>query len=127
MDGELFFCDAGRFVALKDLGDADLKDRAQWYDRAVKNRTERFKRTDTVKPMYEGAPNLVAPIIDDLIRELKQSIVTTLWQAPHLTQFIGLDDTGVAQTKDGGQANGRQTAIGNRQQAIGNRQWQVTE
>jgi len=99
MDGELLFSDAERFVALKDLVDADLKDRAQWYDRAVKNRTERFKRTNTVKPMYEGAPNLVDPIIDDLIRELKQSIVTTLWQAPHLAQFIGLDDTGVAQAE----------------------------
>ena len=95
MDGETLFSDVGRFGVLKDLVDADLKDRAQWYDRAVRNRTERFKRTNTVKPMYEGAPNLVDPIIDDLIRELKQSIVTTLWQAPHLAQFIGLDDTGV--------------------------------
>jgi hypothetical protein len=100
MDGEILFSDAGRFAALKDLVDADLKDRAQWYDRAVKNRTERFKRTNTVKPMYEGAPNLVDPIIDDLIRELKQSIVTTLWQAPHLAQFIGLDDIGVAQAEN---------------------------
>ncbi len=68
MDGEHLFNDAGRFSALKDLVDADLKDRAQWYDRAVKNRTERFKRTNTVKPMYKGAPSLVDPIIDDLIR-----------------------------------------------------------
>jgi len=62
MDGEILFSDAGWFGVLKDLVDADLKDRAQWYDRAVKNRSERFKRTNTVKPMYEGAPNLVAPI-----------------------------------------------------------------
>ena len=100
MDGEILFSDIGRFGVLKDLVDADLKDRAQWYDRAVRNRTERFKRTNTVKPMYEGAPNLVDPIIDDLIRELKQSIVTTLWQAPHLAQFIGLDDTGVTHAEN---------------------------
>jgi len=99
MDGEMQFSNAGRFAALKDLVDTDLKDRAQWYDRAVKNRTERLKRTNTVKPMYEDEPTLVDPIIDDLIRELKQSIVTTLWQAPHLAQFIGLDDTGVAQAE----------------------------
>ncbi len=68
MDSNILFTDAARFIALKDLVASDLKDRAQWYDRAVKNRTERFNRTNTVKPMYEGAPNLVAPIIDDLIR-----------------------------------------------------------
>jgi len=69
MDGETLFSDVEHFGVLKDLVDADLKDRAQWYNRAVKNRTERVKRTNTVKPMYEGAPNLVDPIIDDLIRE----------------------------------------------------------
>lgn len=53
MDGEILFSDVRRFGVLKELVDADLKDRAQWYDRAVKNRTERFKRTNTVKPMYE--------------------------------------------------------------------------
>lgn len=47
MDGEILFSDVERFAALKDLVDADLKDRAQWYDRAVKNRAERFKRTNT--------------------------------------------------------------------------------
>ena len=68
MDGETLFSYDGRFGMLKELVDVDLKDRAQWYDRAIKNRTERFKRTNTVKPLYEGAPNLVDPIIDDLIR-----------------------------------------------------------
>ena len=62
MDEETLFSNDGHFGVLKDLVDADLKDRAQWYDRAVRNRTERFKRTNTVKPMYEGAQNLVDPI-----------------------------------------------------------------
>ena len=74
MDGEHLFTDTGRLVALKDLVDADLKDRAQWYDRAVKNRTERFKRTNTVKPMYEGVPNLVAPIKQTAEEWLKEQI-----------------------------------------------------
>ena len=96
MDGELLATDAARFTTLKKLVDLDLADRREWFSRAERNRTERFKRTNTKKPVYDGAPNLVDPIIDDLIRELKQSCVTTLWQAPRLAQFIGLDETGVA-------------------------------
>ena len=41
MDGANFFSDVGRFGVLKDLMATDMKDRAQGYDRAVKNRTER--------------------------------------------------------------------------------------
>ncbi len=96
MDGELLATDTARFATLKKLVDIDLADRREWFGRAERNRTERFKRTNTKKPVYEGAPNLVDPIIDDLVRELKQPCVTLLWQAPRLAQFIGLDETGVA-------------------------------
>jgi len=96
MDGELLATDTARFATLKKLVDIDLADRREWFGRAEKNRAERFKRTNTKKPVYEGAPNLVDPIIDDLVRELKQTCVTLLWQAPRLAQFIGLDETGVA-------------------------------
>lgn len=95
MFGSILFSDEGRFKALKDLVDADIKDRKTWYDRARLNSTIRFKRKNTEKPCYENAPNLVDPIINDMIREAKQSIVTTLWQAPRLAQFIGLDQAGV--------------------------------
>ncbi len=95
MDGELLAADPLRFAELKRLVGVDLADRREWFNRAERNRAERFKRTNTKKPVYDGAPNLVDPIIDDLIRELKQTCVTLLWQAPRLAQFIGLDDAGV--------------------------------
>lgn len=41
-------------------------ERREWFGRAEKNRAERFKHLHTKKPVYEGAPNLAAPIIDDL-------------------------------------------------------------
>jgi hypothetical protein len=69
MDGELLATDTSRFATLKKLVDIDLADRREWFGRAEKNRAERFKRTNTKKPVYEGAPNLVDPIIDDLVRE----------------------------------------------------------
>ena len=95
MDGELMASDKARFSALKSAIDADLSDRRDWFARAEKNRTERFKRQNTAKPVYDGAPNLVDPLIDDMVRELKQSCVTVLWQAPRLAQFIGLDPVAV--------------------------------
>jgi len=95
MDGELMASDKARFGVLKAAVDADLSDRRDWFARAEKNRTERFKRQNTAKPVYDGAPNLVDPLIDDMVRELKQSCVTVLWQAPRLAQFIGLDPVAV--------------------------------
>ena len=95
MNGELMASDKARFAALKTAIDADLSDRRDWFARAEKNRTERFKRQNTAKPVYDGAPNLVDPLIDDMVRELKQSCVTVLWQAPRLAQFIGLDPVAV--------------------------------
>lgn len=92
---EIAAADAGRFVALRDAVNRDLKDRTPWFDRCRKNEVERYKRQNTEKPLYAGAPNLVDPVIDDLIKDLKQSVVTTLWQAPRLAQFIGLDDKAV--------------------------------
>lgn len=96
MDSEILFTDATRFKTIKGLVDSDLKDRSSWFKRAEKNRIERYRRTNTEKPIYPCAPNIADPIIADLIRDLKQSIVTTLWQAPRLAQFIGLDVVGVA-------------------------------
>ena len=63
MDGELLATDTARFATLKELVDIDLADRREWFGRAERNRAERFKRTNTRKPVYEGAPNLVDPII----------------------------------------------------------------
>jgi len=83
MDGELLATDTARFATLKKLVDIDLADRREWFGRAERNRTERFKRTNTKKPGYEGAPNLVDPIIDDLVRELKQTCVTLLLRVIH--------------------------------------------
>ncbi len=96
MQGEILFSDVTRFKAVKDLVDGDLVDRRTWFARAEKNRAERYRRVATDKPIYPGAPNLADPIVADLIRDLKQSIVTTLWQAPRLAQFIGLDADGLA-------------------------------
>lgn len=95
MDGEILFSDAGRFTMLKEAVDGDLKDRSAWFRRAEENRRARYRLLNTEKPIYPGAPNICDPIIRDTIRELKQSVVTTLWQAPRLAQFIGLDDVGV--------------------------------
>ncbi len=55
MDGELLATDTARFATLKKLVDIDLADRREWFGRAERNRTERFKRTNTKKPVYEGA------------------------------------------------------------------------
>jgi len=92
---EIWASDGTRFETLRDQVMQDVKDRTPWFDRCRKNEVERYKRQNTEKPLYAGAPNLVDPVIDDLIKELKQSVVTTLWQAPRLAQFIGLDDTAV--------------------------------
>lgn len=91
----ILFSDGSRFKTLKEAVESDLKDRKSWFDRAVKNRQERYRRTNTEKPLYAGAPNIADPIIADMIRDLKQSILTTLWQAPRLAQFIGLDAAGL--------------------------------
>ncbi len=96
MDGEHLFSDAKRFKAVYDLVVDDLKDRRTWFERAEMNRDLRYRRKNTDKPVYPAAPNLVEPIIADTIRELKQVVVTTLWQAPRLAQFIGLDEVGVS-------------------------------
>jgi len=87
--------DAGRFKVLKESVDAGLADRRDWFARARKNRELRYMRVNTKKPLYVGAPNIADPVIADMIRDLKQSIMTTLWQAPRLAQFVGLDSLGV--------------------------------
>ena len=92
---EVAFASPTRLTALRDLVAQDMKDRGEWFDRCKKNEKERYKRENTAKPLYDGAPNLVDPVIDDLIRELKQAVVTTLWQSPRLAQFIGLDELAV--------------------------------
>ena len=51
MNGELLASDKARFSALKSAIDADLSDRRDWFARAEKNRTERFKRQNTAKPV----------------------------------------------------------------------------
>lgn len=96
MDGEILFSDVTRFKGLKESVESDLKDRKTWFKRAEANRVERYRRKNTEKPIYPGAPNIADPVIADMIRDLKQSILTTLWQAPRLAQFIGLDKIGVA-------------------------------
>ena len=44
--------DKARFGTLKAAVDADLSDRRDWFARAEKSRTERFKRQNTAKPVY---------------------------------------------------------------------------
>lgn len=92
---ELRTDDPKRFSALRDLVRDDISDRKDWKVRADKNRELRFKKTATKKPIYEGAPNIAEPIIDDLIRELKTAEVTILWQGAKLAQFVGIDAAGV--------------------------------
>lgn len=91
----IFTNDSGRFKKLRELVDSDLGDRSAWLKRAEKNRAERYKKKNTEKPLYVGAPNIVEPVIADMIRDCKQSIMTTLWLSPRLAQFIGLDALGV--------------------------------
>ncbi len=92
---EIRASDAGRHKLLRDLVRDDVADRKEWSDRARKNRELRFAKKATKRPLYEGAPNLAEPLIDDLIREIKTAEISLLWQAPKLAQFTGIDAQGV--------------------------------
>ena len=77
--------------------------------------TERFKRQNTAKPVYDGAPNLVDPRIDDIVRELKQSCVTVL------VKKAGSDQSGtVYAMRDTGEdrARFRDSALANSQTMV---------
>lgn len=96
MGDEIIVSDKNRFRTIKSRVEDDVKDRSDWFTRATKNRELRFQKKNTPKPIYENAPNLVEPVVADTIRELKMTIVTTLWQSPRLAQFVGLDSGSVA-------------------------------
>ena len=57
MDGEILINDATRFKTIKGRMDADLTDRSPWFRRHEKNRIERYRRTNTEKPIYPKASN----------------------------------------------------------------------
>lgn len=66
----------------------DLGDRAEWKTQVLKNRQNRFKKRATAKPAYPGAPNVVDPIIDDLIREVRDQEISMLFNTATLASFI---------------------------------------
>lgn len=94
-DRELRASDEGRFKALRDWVREDISNRKTWAERARKNRELRYKRQATKKPLYQNAPNLAEPLIDDMIREIRTAEVSLLWQSARLAQFTGIDAAGV--------------------------------